>query len=114
MNLIYHMAHQSDWEAAKTSGAYQGSADDLRDGFIHFSAGSLIAESAAKHRAGQADLLLICCEAERLGDALRWETSRNGIDFPHLYRALNPAEALWAVPLPLDEAGVHIFPEDLA
>lgn len=114
MSLIYHMAHQSDWEAAQASGAYRGSADDLRDGFIHFSAGSLIAESAAKHRAGQADLLLICCEADALGDALKWETSRNGIDFPHLYRALNPAEALWAVPLPLDAAGVHIFPEDLA
>ena len=114
MSLIYHMAHQSDWEAAQASGAYRGSADDLRDGFIHFSAGSLIAESAAKHRAGQADLLLICCEAEALGDALKWETSRNGIDFPHLYRALTPAEAVWAVPLPLDAARVHIFPKDLA
>ncbi|MGB1161673.1 MAG: DUF952 domain-containing protein [Alphaproteobacteria bacterium] len=114
MSLIYHMAHQSDWDAAQASGDYRGSADDLRDGFIHFSAGSLIAESAAKHRAGQSDLLLICCEADALGAALKWETSRNGIDFPHLYRALNPAEALWTVPLPLDEAGVHIFPEDLA
>ena len=82
MSLIYHMAHQSDWDAAHGTGAYHGSADDVRDGFIHFSAGSLIAESAAKHRAGQADLRLICCEAEALGEALKWERSRNGIDFP--------------------------------
>lgn len=114
MSLIYHMAHQSDWDAAHGTGAYHGSADDVRDGFIHFSAGSLIAESAAKHRAGQADLRLICCEAEALGEPLKWERSRNGIDFPHLYRALDPAEALWSVPLPLDDKGVHIFPEDLA
>ena len=114
MSLIYHMAHEGDWDSAQESGAYGGSADDLRDGFIHFSTGALIAESAAKHRAGQADLLLICCEAETLGEALTWERSRNGIDFPHLYRPLNPSEALWAVPLPLDAAGVHVFPEDLA
>ena len=52
------------------------------------------------------------CEA--LGDALKWERSRNGIDFPHLYRPLDPAEALWSVPLPLDDRGVHVFPEDLS
>ena len=114
MNLIYHMAHRGDWDAAQASGAYAGSADDLRDGFIHFSTGALIPESAAKHRAGQADLLLICCEAEALGDALKWERSRNGIDFPHLSRALDPAEAPWSVPLPLDAAGVHVFPKDMA
>ena len=114
MSLVYHMAHQSDWDAAQRTGVYRGSADDLRDGFIHFSTGALIAESAAKHRAGQADLRLICCEAAALGDALTWERSRNDIDFPHLYRALDPAEALWSVPLPLDAQGVHVFPEDLA
>jgi len=113
MSLIYHMAHQADWDAAKASGVYRGSADDLRDGFIHFSRGSLIAESAAKHRAGQTGLLLICCDAAGLGEALKWETSRNGIEFPHLYRALNPAEALSAVPLPLDDAGLHIFPNEM-
>ena len=112
--LISHMAHQADWDAAHASGEYRGSADDLRDGFIHFSSGALIAEAAAKHRAGQADLRLICCRADALGDALKWERSRNGIDFPHLYRPLDPAEALWSVPLPLDDRGVHVFPEDLS
>ena len=113
MSLIYHMAHEADWQAAQVSGKYAGSADDLRDGFIHFSNGSLIAESAAKHRSGQEDLLLICCEAEALGEALKWETSRNGIDFPHLYRALDPQEALSVTPLPLGPDGLHQFPEHL-
>ncbi|MAV48259.1 MAG: DUF952 domain-containing protein [Alphaproteobacteria bacterium TMED89] len=108
------MAHQADWEAALASGSYHGSADDRRDGFIHFSNGALIPESAAKHRAGQRDLLLICCDPAALGKALKWERSRNGIDFPHLYRPLDPAEALWSVPLPLNDQGVHVFPEDLA
>lgn len=112
--LIYHMAHEADWQAAQQSGGgYAGSADDLRDGFIHFSSGALIAESAAKHRAGQADLLLICCEAAALGEALKWERSRNGIDFPHLYRALDPQEALSVTPLPLGPDGLHRFPEAL-
>jgi len=112
--LIYHMAHEADWTAALDGGgSYTGSADDRRDGFIHFSTGSLIAGSAAKHRAGQADLLLVCCDAEALGPTLKWETSRDGIDFPHLYRALDPAEALWTAPLPLGPDGLHAFPERL-
>ena len=111
--LIYHMAHKSDWATAVERGSYIGSADDRRDGFIHFSTGALIAGSAAKHRAGQSDLLLVCCAADALGPALKWEASLDGIAFPHLYRALSPAEALWTVPLPLDVRGRHIFPERL-
>ncbi|MBL6771600.1 MAG: DUF952 domain-containing protein [Alphaproteobacteria bacterium] len=111
--LIYHMAHEADWAAALNSRTYAGSADDRHDGFIHFSAGALIAGSAANHRAGQADLLLVCCDAEALGPALKWETSHDGIDFPHLYRPLDPVEVLWTVPLPLGPDGVHMLPERL-
>ena len=113
MTIIYHMAKAADWRAAEAlgaAGAYEGSADDQRDGFIHFSTAEHIAESAARHRAGEADLLLVAVEAETLGDALKWEQSRGVVAFPHLYGALAPGNALWAKPLPLGPDGFHVFP----
>ena len=107
---IYHMAREEDWAAAQAAGHYPGGAQDRRDGFIHFSTAGQIVESAAKHRAGEAGLVLLTVDPETLGPALRWEESRGGALFPHLYGAL-PVEAVVRTdPLPLDGQGRHVFP----
>ena len=108
--IIFHMAHEADWQAAQSSGLYQGSPDDLRDGFIHFSTAQQVAGSAAKHRAGQADLLLIAVDVTSLGPDLRWEGKSTDNLFPHLYRPLRVNEAQSVVPLPLGPNGLHQFP----
>lgn len=107
---IYHLAAAADWQVAQADGRYRGSPDDLRDGFMHFSTGAQVAESAARHRAGRADQILICVAADALGPDLRWEISRGGQLFPHLYAPLDVAKVLSAVPLPLGADGRHVFP----
>src|ERR1700742_3200485 len=86
--LIYHMCTRAEWEAARIGGHYSGSSQDREDGFIHFSGSDQIIESAAKHRKGQSDLVIIEVDAATLGSDLRWEESRGGRRFPHLYGAL--------------------------
>jgi uncharacterized protein (DUF952 family) len=108
--MIYHMCPAETWREAERAGAYHGTADDLRDGFIHFSTAARIAESARRHRAGQTGLVLIAVESARLGDRLKWEPSRGGALFPHLYGALDPTEVTSIRPLPLGPDGEHIFP----
>jgi uncharacterized protein (DUF952 family) len=108
--MIYHMCPAETWQEAVRAGAYNGTADDRRDGFIHFSTAEQIAESARRHRAGQQGLLLIAVESARLGARLKWETSRGGALFPHLYGALDPAEIGSVRPLPLGPDGEHLFP----
>src|SRR5438067_789013 len=108
--MIYHMCPADTWQEAARTGAYDGTADDQRDGFIHFSTAEQIAESARRHRAGQVGLLLIAVESGRLGQRLKWEKSRGGDLFPHLYGPLNPTEIASARPLPFDPNGEHIFP----
>jgi uncharacterized protein (DUF952 family) len=108
---IYHMAHHADWRAAQSTGSYPGSPDDLRDGFIHFSTAAQVVGSAAKHRAGQPDLVLLRVDADVLGAGLRWERSAGGDLYPHLYAAL-PIRAVRRVdPLPLGSDGRHVFPD---
>jgi uncharacterized protein (DUF952 family) len=109
--MIYHMCRADEWATATESGAYRGSSQDLADGFIHFSTGAQIVESARRHRAGQDGLLLVAVEAARLGGRLRWEPSRGGELFPHLYGPLDPAESASVRPLPLGADGLHVFPE---
>jgi uncharacterized protein (DUF952 family) len=107
--FLYHMARKSEWEAAEAQGAYPGSPDDRRDGFIHFSTAAQVAESAKRHRAGQPDLLLIVVAESGTGP-WRWEPARSGDLFPHLYAAL-PMDAVVAVhELPLGDDGLHVFP----
>src|ERR1700731_4630437 len=108
--MIYHMCPAEAWAAAVREGEYRGGADDLRDGFIHFSTADQVAESARRHRAGQAGLVLIVVESARLGARLKWEKSRGGALFPHLYGPLAPAEAASVPPLPLGPDGQHVFP----
>jgi uncharacterized protein (DUF952 family) len=108
--MVYHMCPAEAWVAAVAAGEYAGTADDRRDGFLHFSTAEQIAESARRHRAGQPGLVLVAVEAARLGDRLRWEKSRGGALFPHLYGPLHPAETTSVAPLPLGPDGDHVFP----
>ena len=109
---IYHICREEEWRAAEAAGRYDGSSQDKADGFIHFSARDQVEGSAAKHRAGQTGLLLLSVDPQALGGALKWEASRGGALFPHLYGSL-PVSAVFRVdPLPLGEDGRHIFPED--
>ena len=108
--MIYHMCPQSAWQEAVVAGRYDGTADDRRDGFIHFSTAAQLPESARRHRAGQRGLVLVAVRAARLGDRLRWEKSRGGELFPHLYGPLHPGEAARIDPLPLGPDGEHLLP----
>ncbi|MGQ9366640.1 DUF952 domain-containing protein [Azospirillum sp. ST 5-10] len=108
--IIYHMCRAEEWERAAASGSYPGSSQDAADGFIHFSTAAQVVESAAKHRAGQTGLVLLAVEAARLGPALKWEPSRGGQLFPHLYGPLPAAAVRRVDPLPLGPDGRHVFP----
>ena len=110
MSVIYHICRREEWEAARRAGAYPGSSQDKADGFIHFSDGGQVKASAAKHRAGQSGLVLLAVDADRLGPALKWEPSRGGALFPHLYGPLPVAAVLSAHDLPLGADGLHQFP----
>ena len=112
-NLVLKILSASDWNSAVSSGVYSGSSDDLRDGYIHFSTAQQVAGTAAKHFAGQADLVVAAIPADLLGPALKWEASRDGDLFPHLYGVLDPALAAWVEPMPLGDNGVHVLPQSL-
>jgi uncharacterized protein (DUF952 family) len=104
------MCQRAEWQAAEARGVYHGSSQDAADGFIHFSTAAQIRESADRHRAGQADLVLLTVEPRRLGAALRWEPARGGQLFPHLYGPLPLAAVVEAQSLPLGADGRHVFP----
>ena len=108
---IYKIAPRDLWAQAEKAGTFTGAPVDIADGYIHFSTHEQVRETAAKHFAGQTDLLLISVEADALGDALTYEVSRGGALFPHLYAALPLSVVIKVEPLPLDENGLHIFPE---
>jgi uncharacterized protein (DUF952 family) len=113
MPLIYKICPEALWREAEAAGLFQGAPVDLADGFIHFSTGEQVRETAARHFAGQDDLLLIAFDDAVFGAALRYEQSRGGALFPHLYATLVPTQARWIAPLP-PGAGGHVFPEDVA
>ena len=108
--LIYHICREDEWAQAASSGAYKGSSQDVKDGFIHFSSAELIIESAAKHRFEQDNLVLLEVNSEDLGDQLKWELSRNNIEFPHLYGVLKTGFVVRHHKLKLGRDGVHEFP----
>ena len=107
---IFKLVDRTSWQAAVVSGAFSGSPVDQRDGFIHFSTAAQVRDTAARHFARQADLLIVAVDAGALGDALRWEPSRGGDLFPHLYGPLPLDAVRWTAGLPLDAAGRHVFP----
>ncbi|MDU9003969.1 DUF952 domain-containing protein [Sedimentitalea todarodis] len=111
--LIYKIFRAEEWAALQADGETRGAPVDLADGFVHFSTAEQAAETAAKHFSGADDLILLAIDADALGDALKWEVSRGGALFPHLYRVLRLSDMLWAKPLPLVD-GTHQFPKDMA
>jgi uncharacterized protein (DUF952 family) len=108
---IYKICPASAWREAERQGIYRGSADDARDGFIHFSAASQVAGTARKHFFGQTGLFLIQVDAAALGDALKWERSRNDQLFPHLYGELDLAAVAGVLDLRTRSDGSHDIPE---
>jgi uncharacterized protein (DUF952 family) len=110
VTVVYKICPASLWRAAECAGVFRGSKADRRDGFIHFSTAAQVVETAAKHFAGQSDLLLVRIDAAKFGDRLKWEPSRAGALFPHLYGDLDLAAVMRVEPLPLGADQRHIFP----
>ncbi len=106
MTRVYKILSRPEWDAALASGLFAGSAVDLADGFIHFSTAAQAPETARRYFAGQADLVLVGFEGNALGEALKWEASRGGDLFPHLYAPLPTALAVETRAVPLDADGV--------
>ncbi|MDQ2089917.1 DUF952 domain-containing protein [Marimonas arenosa] len=106
--LIYKIFRAPEWAKLQSRGETLGAPVDLADGFVHFSTADQVQETAARHFAGEGDLCLLALEADALGEALKWEPSRGGDLFPHLYRPLRLVDVLWQKPLPLKQ-GAHDF-----
>ncbi len=109
LRAIYKIVPADLWRESERSGSFAGSPVDVRDGFIHFSTGLQVRDTAERHFSGVGDLLLVAVDADAL--QLAWEPSRGGDLFPHLYGALPMTAVLWVRPLPLDASGGHLFPE---
>jgi uncharacterized protein (DUF952 family) len=110
MATIFKICPAALWRIAESEKVFRGSAVDVEDGFIHFSTDTQVKETAAKHFAGQCDLLLIAIDGDYLGEALVWEPARSGDQFPHLYGSLALTAVLWVEALPLGADGNHRFP----
>jgi uncharacterized protein (DUF952 family) len=108
---IYKILPRADWTAAHEAGRYEGSPLDLKDGFIHFSTAAQAQETARRHFAGQADLVVLEVEADDLEGLLRWEPSRGGDLFPHLYGALAASLVRYVTPAPLGADGTPVLGE---
>ena len=111
--LIYHLARQADFDRARACGRYDGAREDAADGFMHFSTAAQVVESAARHRTGEPDLILVAVDPDRLGGTLRWEAARGGALFPHLYGPLPLDAVAWTRPLAVGPDGRHCFPREL-
>ncbi|MGL6062721.1 MAG: DUF952 domain-containing protein [Bradyrhizobium sp.] len=109
--MIYKICPASAWREAERQGVYRGSADDLRDGYIHFSTAGQVRETARKHFFGQSGLFLVAVDADALGEGLRWERSRNDELFPHLYGELDLGAVTAIMELPARADGSHDVPE---
>ncbi|WP_367718856.1 DUF952 domain-containing protein [Nitratireductor sp. GISD-1A_MAKvit] len=111
VDLIYKICPRGLWLEAERIGRFDGAPVDLADGYIHFSTAEQLAATAAKHFAGQDDLVLVAVDPSELGAALKYEISRGGALFPHLYAPLFLKAVSWVHPLPLGVDGTHLFPE---
>ncbi|GFE51261.1 hypothetical protein So717_30140 [Roseobacter cerasinus] len=110
--LIFKIFRAEEWATLRADGKTAGAPIDVADGYVHFSTADQAAETAAKHFAGEDDLMLLAVDTDRLGDDLKWEVSRGDQLFPHLYRVLRQEDVVWAQPLPLQD-GMHQFPAGL-
>jgi uncharacterized protein (DUF952 family) len=111
MRMIYKICPALLWREAEEAGLFAGAPIDIQDGYLHFSTAEQVRETADRHFAGQSDLLLIAIDADSLGSALRYEPSRGGDLFPHLYAHLPLSAVCWVKPLPLGQDGRHVFPD---
>lgn len=108
--LVFKIFRRSEWNAFRAAGVTRGAPVDLTDGYIHLSTAAQVPETAARHFAEESDLVLVACDTAAFGQDLKWEPSRGGALFPHLYRALRMGDVVWDKSLPLGATG-HIFPE---
>ena len=111
--LIYKIFRAEEWATLQAQGASDGAPIDVTDGYVHFSTATQAAETAAKHFAGAEGLTLLACDADAMGDDLKWEVSRGGALFPHLYRQIRMADVVWSKPLPFD-GQAHQFPPEMS
>ena len=111
MAIIYKLCSAALWREAEQAGVFAGSAIDHADGYIHFSTAAQVAETASLYFRGEDDLMLVAVDGGRLGPALRYEASRGGALFPHLYASLPLSAVIWARPLPVGADGLHRFPD---
>ncbi len=109
MALVFKIVAADAWREVERAGVFEGAPVDLADGYIHFSTAEQAPETAAKWFAGRDDLTLVAVDADALGAALRWEPSRGGALFPHLYAPLALSTVIWSRPLPLGADGRHDF-----
>ncbi|MBS7696736.1 MAG: DUF952 domain-containing protein [Chelatococcus sp.] len=112
-SCIYKICPETLWREAERNGVFAGAPVDHADGFIHFSTAAQVRETARRHFAGQQGLLLVATDPAALGAALRFEPSRGGDLFPHLYATLPLSAVRRVVPLPLAADGGHVFPEEI-
>ncbi len=110
-DLVFKICSHTAWRAAEAAGRFAGAPVDVADGYIHLSTAAQVGETAAQHFTGQSDLVLIAVDTSRLDDTLKWEPSRGGDLFPHLYGDLPVAAVSWVRPLPIDADGRHVFPD---
>lgn len=108
--LIFKLSPRSEWLQAEEAGRFTGAPVDLKDGYIHFSTAAQVRETATRHFAGEAALIVAAVDPEKLGPALKWEPSRGGDLFPHLYGELPMDAVVYVADLPLDDDGRHVFP----
>ena len=111
--LIYKVFRAGERADLEANGTTRGAPVDVADGYVHFSTSAKLGETLRRHFAGERGLWLLAADAAALGDAIRWEPSRGGALFPHLYRPLDRADVLWARPL-ADGPDGPVAPEGLA
>ncbi len=109
--LIYKIFRADEQAEFETAGETVGAPIDVADGYVHISTAEQVKETVAKHFAGEEGLFILAIETDRLGDELKWDISRGGALFPHLYRKLKTSDVVWTKPLPLSAHG-HVFPEE--
>ncbi len=109
---IFKIVTREQWLEAESAQRFDGAPVDKADGYIHFSTAAQVRETAARHFAGQAGLLLVEVRTQSLGNALRWEVSRGGALFPHLYAPLDLGAVVQVHDLPPGPDGKHVFPKE--
>ena len=112
--VIYKIVTADQWSSAQQHGEFLGAAIDLQDGYIHFSTGAQVKETVEKHFQGQLDLMIVAVDSDRLGQSLKWEPSRGGDLFPHLYGELSMDAVISVDDLPLGKGGGFIYPAELS